>query len=152
MVGNHIKIPEKKNLGSLEKQTVFKRTEELNTTNSQGTSLGLSENITGSLTYLFGFITGIIILLFEKENRFVRFHATQSIFVSLIFFALFTVSGMVPIVGWLFEAILLPIGLVLWIIMMLNAYEGKYSKILYVGNFAEKQFQRKVNKKKLEVN
>ncbi|PSL31685.1 putative membrane protein [Planomicrobium soli] len=138
MVGNQFKISEKKNLNSLESQTVFKQT---NHSNAPGTSLGLPENITGSLAYLFGFFTGIIILFLEKENHFVRFHAIQSIGISLVFLVLFNGLGMLPVIGWLAEVILSPIGLVLWIIFMLNAYDGKYSKFIYIGNFAEKQFR-----------
>ncbi len=50
------------------------------------TSLGLEENIEGVLCYLLGFITGIAFYLLEKENKFVRFHAMQSI---IVFGALF---------------------------------------------------------------
>lgn len=49
------------------------------------TSIGLEENIAGVLTYLLGFITGIIFLLIEKENKSVRFNAAQSIVVFGVF-------------------------------------------------------------------
>src|SRR5689334_17289909 len=47
------------------------------------TSTGLSANVAGALSYLLGFITGIVFLVLEKQNRFVRFHAAQSIAVSV---------------------------------------------------------------------
>ena len=45
------------------------------------TSTGINPTVAGLLCYLLGFVTGIIFLVLEKENRFVRFHAMQSIFV-----------------------------------------------------------------------
>jgi len=43
------------------------------------TSLDLDENMVGLLCYIGGWITGIIFLVLEKENKFVRFHALQSL-------------------------------------------------------------------------
>ena len=43
------------------------------------TALGVSENVASLLTYVLGWITGIVFLLVEKENKTVRFHAWQSI-------------------------------------------------------------------------
>ncbi|MDN7244510.1 DUF4870 domain-containing protein [Planococcus shenhongbingii] len=139
MVENNFKMSNEQQLGNLEKQTVFKRPAEVGIAGSDNTSIGLTENIAGSLAYLFGFFSGFILLLIERENRFVRFHAFQSIYLSIVFFTVFTLLGMLPMIGWLSGVILSPIGLVLWIILMLNAYNGKYSKIIYIGQFAEKQ-------------
>lgn len=46
------------------------------------TSQDSNQNLLGALAYLGGFVTGIIILLVEKKNKFVRFHAMQSILYS----------------------------------------------------------------------
>ena len=51
------------------------------------TSLGMEQNLEGLLCYVIGWITGIIFLLLEKDNKFVRFHAVQSI----VIFGAFTV-------------------------------------------------------------
>jgi uncharacterized membrane protein len=48
---------------------------------STGTSTGLAANVAGLLTYILGPITGVLFLVLEKENRFVRFHAMQSVVV-----------------------------------------------------------------------
>lgn len=141
MIENNFKMAEPQQLRDFESQTVFKRPEKGNRMGPIASALSLSENMAGALAYLFGFVTGFIILMIEKENRFARFHAIQSICVSLIFLILFATLGQLPLVGWFAEVILSPIGLVLWIILMLNAYDGKYSKIFYIGNFAEKQFR-----------
>ncbi len=41
------------------------------------TSMGVEENIAAVLCYVVGWITGIVFLVLEKENKFVRFHAFQ---------------------------------------------------------------------------
>jgi uncharacterized membrane protein len=43
------------------------------------TSIGLDQNIAGALCYLFGWVTGLVFYLIEKDNSFVRYHAMQSI-------------------------------------------------------------------------
>src|SRR5659263_765145 len=48
-------------------------------TGNKKTSMGLDENIAGALCYFLGFITGIVFLLTEKDNKFIKFHAIQSI-------------------------------------------------------------------------
>lgn len=95
------------------------------------TSTGLQENVEGLLCYLGGWITGLIFFLIEKDSKFVRFHAVQSIGVSVVLMIL----GFIPIVN-LFVWIL---GLVLWILLMVKAYQGKMFKLPVIGDFAEKQ-------------
>ena len=102
------------------------------------TSLGLNENITALLSYLLGWISGLIILLLEKDNQFVRFHAMQSI---LVFGGLTLISLLIG--GMLlFFIFLIPllnlIGIVLWILLMVKAYQGEHFKLPIVGDQAEK--------------
>lgn len=139
MIENNFKLPEEKRIQNFENQTVFKRPQHADIRIPAETSLGLSENIAGSLTYLFGFISGFIMLLVERENHFVRYHALQSIYISIVFVSAYLLLGMMPIIGWFSSMVLAPAGLVLWIILMLNAYKGKYSKMLYISDFANKQ-------------
>ena len=139
MIENNLKLPEEKRIQNFESQTVFKPSQHADIRIPAETSLGLSENIAGSLTYLFGFVSGFIMLLVERENHFVRYHALQSIYVSIVFVSAYLLLGMVPISGWFSSMFLAPAGLVLWIILMLNAYKGKYSKMLYISDFANKQ-------------
>ncbi len=141
MVENNFKITDDRQLNNFNNQTVFKRPQANQAAGPVGTTIGLNENLAGSLAYLFGFVTGFMLLIIEKENHFVRFHALQSILLSITFFTVFTVLGMLPVIGWLSGVILSPIGLVLWIILMLNASNGKYSKILFIGQFAEKHLR-----------
>lgn len=139
MVENNYKLPEDKRMQNFDSQTVFKRPPHADLRMPSETSLGLTENIAGSLTYLFGFVSGFIMLLVERENRFVRYHALQSIYISIVFVSAYLLLGMLPVIGWFSSMILAPAGLVMWIILMLNAYKGRYSKMLYISDFANKQ-------------
>lgn len=138
MIENKIKITNEPPV-KFEQQTVFKQSREAPGAQPSITGLGLSEHVAGSLAYLLGFFSGFILLMVERENRFVRFHAFQSVYVSILFFTLFTAVGLTPMMGWVAEVLLMPIALVLWIILMLNAHNGKSLHLWIIGRFAEKQ-------------
>lgn len=113
------------------------------------TSTGLSPNVAGALAYVLGPITGILFYVLEKDNRFVRFHAAQSIVVSLALFIISFVLGMlsavlaaVPIIGWVI-AILVSFGVsivsfVLWLFLMWQAYKGLEWEAPFAGQFARR--------------
>jgi len=102
------------------------------------TSTGLSPNIAGLLCYVGGWISGIVFLVLEQRNKFVRFHATQSI----IAFGTITVAGIVlgliPVVGVAFSSIIGIVGFIAWIIMMVKASSGEWYKLPWAGDAAEK--------------
>ncbi|KXA94056.1 hypothetical protein AKJ65_05550 [candidate division MSBL1 archaeon SCGC-AAA259E19] len=102
------------------------------------TSLGLEENIEGALAYLFGFLSGIALLLVEEKSRFVRFHALQS---TIIFIGLFVVSFVMWFIPPIWFIIGL-IGLVVWLVGMIKAYQGELYKFPVVGEIAEEQLQK----------
>ena len=106
------------------------------------TSMGLEPNVAGLLCYVLGWLTGIIFLIMEKENQFVRFHAMQSI----VTFGAFTVVSIVlcfiPFVGWVLGGLLGLPALVLWIVLMMKAYQGLKFKLPVAGDFAEKQISQ----------
>ncbi|QGH33057.1 DUF4870 domain-containing protein [Gracilibacillus salitolerans] len=106
------------------------------------TSSGLDQNVAGLLTYIAGIITGIIFLLLEKENRFVRFHAMQSIFITVVLIILHTVVNWIPFFGWIIGLLLHPLELVLWIFLMVKAYQGHYFKLPWIGDMVEKQLDK----------
>lgn len=103
------------------------------------TSSGLEENISGLLCYVFGWVTGIIFLLIESENKFVRFHAWQSIFVFGSYTVLAIIFGWIPVIGWIVTWILGAIAFILWIVLMLKAYQGSMYKVPWAGDMAERQ-------------
>ena len=98
----------------------------------------LGENIRGALCYILGFISGIFFLLTEKENKFVRFHAMQSIIV----FLGITLFMMFPIVGWALSVFIAPLSLILWLFLMYKAYHGEKFKLPVIGDLAEKQAEK----------
>lgn len=102
-------------------------------------STGLDENVAGLLSYLLGWITGLIFFLVEKDSKFVRFHAMQSIVVFGSITVLNIVLIWIPVVGWILRILLSILALVLWIILMVKAYQGKKYKIPWAGDIAEKQ-------------
>jgi len=102
------------------------------------TSLGMEPNIAALLSYLLAFVTGIIFYALEKENKFVRFHAMQSI---VVFGALFVLSVMLQFVAFMLWPVIMLLnvaGIVLWVILMVKAYQGEYFKLPIAGAIAEK--------------
>jgi len=102
------------------------------------TSTGLQPNAAGLLSYLAGFITGVIFYVIEKDNKFVRFHAMQSIVVFGFLFILGLALSIMPFIGWFLAPILWIAELILWIVLMVKAYQGEYFKLPIAGDIAEK--------------
>jgi uncharacterized membrane protein len=110
---------------------------------------GLAPHVAGALAYVLGPITGVIFLMIERENRFVRFHAAQSITVGIVLIAvsiglslLGTVLAFVPVLGWI-AALLLTLVLgfgsfVLWIMLMWRASQGREWEVPVAGPLARR--------------
>ena len=107
------------------------------------TSTGIQPNVAGLLSYVLGFITGIVFFLIEKENKFVRFHAIQSMITFGGFFVLSlmisVVFGFAPQMSWGINSLLGVLQLVVWIVLMIKAYQGEFFKLPVIGDIAEKQ-------------
>ncbi|PIV20990.1 MAG: hypothetical protein COS40_09690 [Deltaproteobacteria bacterium CG03_land_8_20_14_0_80_45_14] len=99
-------------------------------------STGLDENVAGLLCYLLGFITGILFLVVEKKSRFVKFHAMQSTITFLSLFVISVVLGWIPIIGLLVYPIWI-LSLILWLVLMIKALQGKRYSLPIVGKMAE---------------
>lgn len=95
---------------------------------------GLSKNTAAALSYVLGWLTGIVFLLIEKDP-FVRFHAMQSIIV----FGALTILSFIPIIGWVLTPLIGIVGFVLWLVLIFKAYQGEEFKLPVVGEFAKKQ-------------
>jgi uncharacterized membrane protein len=102
------------------------------------TSSGMDQNVAGLLCYVAGWITGLIFFLIEKENRFVRFHAMQSIITFGGLTVLSIALGMIPFVNLVLLPILGILQLILWIVLMVKAYQGQLFKLPLIGDMAEK--------------
>jgi len=114
---------------------------------------GLTPNVAGALAYLVGAITGILFLVIDpfKADRFVRFHAFQSIFFNLAWIAFWIVWMIVGLMlgaisHGLFFIIQLPINLLitvggfcLWVYLMYTAYQGKTFQLPVIGALAASQ-------------
>jgi len=103
------------------------------------TSTGLEANVAGLLCYVLGWITGLVFILIEKENKFVRFHAMQSIIVFGAITVASIIFNLIPFIGWFLGVLLSILALVLWIILMVKAYQGDKYKLPWAGELAEKQ-------------
>ncbi len=110
--------------------------------NEGKTQLGVAQNVEALLCYVFGFITGFIFLLVEKENKFVRFHAMQSLVTFLGLFIISMLSHFIPVFGWLIGLLTVPLQVVLWVLLIYKAYRGERYKLPIAGDIAEKQLSQ----------
>lgn len=105
-----------------------------------------NEKLMGALSYLLGPVTGIIFLVMEKKNQFVRFHAMQSTIVFGAILLLNIILGIVPVLGWIIALILSPImaivSFILWLVLMWKAYNGEKYMLPYFGKIAESQLSK----------
>ena len=124
-------------------------------------STGLDENIAALLSYVFGWISGLVFFLIEKDSRLVRFHAMQSlllqVFIAILAIVIWVVlfiflliasqisgllSTLVTIIATLIWVVLGIAFLIGWIMCLVKAYQGQYFKLPVIGNFAEKFSQK----------
>jgi uncharacterized membrane protein len=110
--------------------------------NSQERTLtGLKVNTAALLCYVGVWVSGIVFLILEQKNRFVRFHSLQSI---MTFGALFIAGSIVvrfPVIGGWLSGVISLIGFILWIVLMVKAGQGEWFKLPWVGDFAERLAQ-----------
>ena len=111
------------------------------------TQSGMSENVAGLLCYLLGWITGLIFFLIDKRP-FVRFHAAQSIVVfggltviRIVLAMLFVSSGMAGFsMGFGLLTLVSVLGFVLWVLLMVKAYQGEKFRIPLAADLADQIF------------
>ena len=103
---------------------------------------GLDENIASMLCYLLGFISGIIILVMERENKTVRFHALQSTLWFMLLSVARVVAGWIPFFGGIIGSALWLVVVLSALFLMYNTYMGKKFKIPLIGDTAEAQIRR----------
>ena len=109
------------------------------------------------MSYVFGWVSGLIFFLIEKDSRLVRFHAMQSILLNAVILvlgiALWIITFIIVIIGTQLPGFLgsilsllatlvwvvFSIGLLIaWIMCLIKAFQGAYFKLPIIGNFAEK--------------
>jgi uncharacterized membrane protein len=132
--------------GGYQYQQPYGQPGQYNTSHPNGaTTLNLDPNVAAGLSYLGAWLTGLIFFLMEKQNRFVRFHAMQSILsfaaltvLSIIVSILGTVLSAISIVGCLLTPLVSLLWLAVWLVCMINAFQGKYFKLPIIGDYAER--------------
>ena len=120
-------------------------------------STGLDENIAALLSYIFGWVSGLIFFLIEKDSRLVRFHAMQSLLFNvlvgvvaialwIVLFVVFMIAAqlsnalatLLSLVSILVWGVFLLAILAGFILCLVKAFQGQYFKLPVIGNFAEK--------------
>lgn len=113
---------------------------------ASATTGGMADNVAGMLAYV-TIVPAIVFLVVEpfNKNRFVRFHAWQSVFFNLAWIALWIVLQIVvhiPFFGWL-SVLVWPLimlgGFIVWIVLVLKANQNQMFKLPVLGDLAEKQ-------------
>jgi uncharacterized membrane protein len=111
----------------------------------------MAENVAGALCYVLGWVTGLVFFLIDKRP-YVRFHAVQSIvvfgglnilmFVVGLFFGLsFFAGGMAGFsVGWALYRLIDLLALILWVFLMVKAYQGERFRVPFAADLAESMF------------
>lgn len=121
------------------------------TNGGQARGTGLEPNVAAALSYVLGIVTGVIFVALERDP-FVRFHAFQSILLTVAWIAVWivlsvigAVLAVVPIlnilaliIGFLISLGLGLGGLLLWIVLMIKAYQGQRLKLPIIGPMAER--------------
>ena len=100
-------------------------------------SEGLAENVAGLLCYAFGWVTGLIFLLIDKRP-WVKFHAAQSIAVfgglTIIRIGFLFMSHLL---GWAVFGLIGLVSVVLWIFLMVKAYQHETIRIPIAADIAD---------------
>lgn len=101
---------------------------------------GLQDNVAGMLAY-FTIIPAILFLVLEpyNKNKFIRFHAFQCLFFAAAIFAISIVLNFIPFLG-LLVSMLINLGcFIVWILLVVKAYQGQKFKLPVIGDLAEQQ-------------
>jgi len=119
-------------------------------TGVQGKVGPLSANFAGAFAY-FTFVPAMLFLFLDpyRKNRFVRFHSFQSVLLCgtlLVLGAALRLAGLVvfliPVLGPLVVALVyVVVGLaavLLWVVLVVKAFQGELFKLPILGDFAER--------------
>ena len=107
-----------------------------------GNTGGIPDRVAAAVAYLF-VLPAIFFLLRNpfRKNRFIRFHAWQSILVAaitlVIFALLFTMMGKVLVI---FASFIIAVGwFILWLVLMVKALQGELFELPWIGQLARRQ-------------
>ena len=125
------------------------------------TSTGLNGRTEALLSYLLGWLSGLIFFVVERKNRFVRFHAAQSFIffgVVSVLYIVIRLLSIIPLLGFLLSPVLgcailillIPAALI-WLLLMIQAYRGVTVRLPIVSGYAESLVTRFSSKKKSTI-
>lgn len=100
---------------------------------------GLDSNFAAALAYALGPIGGVVFLLVEKDDEFVRFHALQSVVVFVGIAILHMALRNLPLLAWTASGPLMILTGVLWVFLMFKAFKRERYKVPVLGDFVERQ-------------
>ena len=102
------------------------------------TSSGLQENVASLLCYVLGWISGIVFLIIEPENKTIKFHAYQSILVFASLHVVIMIFAWIPFIGWVIASLVGLVAFIAWIGLIVVASQGQKYKVPIAGDYAEK--------------
>ncbi len=141
-------------MATVEEQQEVEQTEQQQQ-QTPASSTGLDPKIGGLLAYFFGWLGGLILFVIEKDSKYIRFHAMQSILLNVAVVILFvglgivvTILGNIPGIGAL-ALLALPLyglmwlgAMILWVFMLYKGFSGYETGEMYklpvIGDQAEK--------------
>ncbi len=104
------------------------------------TTSGIDPNVLAACAYAVGWVTGLALLFFDQQNRFVKFHALQSVIVFGALSLTWMVALSVPVFGWIVAFLVIPpVSAALWLVLIYKAYRGERFKVPAAGDMAEQR-------------
>lgn len=101
----------------------------------------LEPNVLAAIAYAIPLVMGVVVLLTEKENKFVRFHAFQSIIFGLVWYGASAIAASmyVILIGLILSPLITVAGVALWFFLMWKAYNKEEYQLPFVGKIARDQ-------------
>ncbi|GHV41263.1 membrane protein [Clostridia bacterium] len=101
---------------------------------------GLSENVVSGLSYVFGWVSGLVAFVLERDSKVVRYNALQSV----IWFGGLSIAGVIakllawiPLAGPLLVWVIGTVGTISWFVLVISAFTGRTVKIPIIGDAVE---------------
>lgn len=102
-------------------------------------STGLEPRLAAVLSYLFGFVSGIVFLVIERDSSYVRFHAMQSTVTFISLFVIGMIAQVVPFFGPAVSVLVNVVSLCVWALLMIKAWQGERYMLPMIGEMAEER-------------
>lgn len=112
--------------------------------NQQTSIQNLEPNIIAAFSYLIPPLTGIIFFLIEKQNKFVKFHAMQSILFGVVAYILMNVATNLRIIyiGFVLQPFITVGSFCVWLLLIWKAYQNEEYQLPFIGKIAKDQIDK----------